>query len=412
MSHSAASHGTASHGAGHGHPSHAPALRMGLPISNAKLGMWLFLGTEIMFFTAFIGSYIVLYFGSPGWPTDTNITHIKIWAGGTNTFVLLTSSYLVVLAHEAMAQGKYQRAWNFLACTFLCSCLFLGIKGIEYYGKITHRILPGMIPETELQAVRMLRDDWKVQMDRTLNSLIPGNDPLHIKQATLSSEIDEAKGPRQAALKAWSDLNVAFSKYRDDVSANRLTLAAAEKIIFDLRNQATVKIGDQERSGIYLTPAVMHSVHEHAEETHTAGHVEHDAAGREVSHQASDTGLHLPELKAGEVALGDEHGHWETLEAKTVKSPQYKYGSLLGSVNVRHPIVYGNIFASTYFLLTGFHAVHVVVGMILFIIALAQGRKLSEKWCNWVENSGLYWHFVDLVWIFLFPLLYIIPGNI
>jgi len=406
------SHGAESHGAAHGHPSHAPALRMGLPISNAKLGMWLFLGTEIMFFTAFIGSYIVLYFGSPGWPTDTNVTHIKIWAGGTNTFVLLTSSYLVVLAHEAMAQGKYKRAWNFLAATFLCSCLFLGIKGVEYYGKFAHRILPGTIPETELQAVRMLRNDWKLQMDQSLNSLIPGEDPLHVKQATLLSEVDEAKGPRQEALRAWADLNMAFSKYREDVSANRVTLADAEKIIFDLRNHATVKVGEQERSGVFVTPAVVRSVHTHAAETHTAGHIEHDAAGREISRQASDQGLHLPELKAGQVALGDENGNWETLDAKSVTAPRLKYAGQMGTVNVRHPIVYGNLFASTYFLLTGFHAIHVVVGMILFLMALAQGSKLSDKWCNWVENSGLYWHFVDLVWIFLFPLLYIVPGNI
>ncbi len=53
------------------HPVSPPAVKMGIPIPNSKLGMWLFLGTEIMFFTAFIGTYIVLYFGSPGWPTDT-----------------------------------------------------------------------------------------------------------------------------------------------------------------------------------------------------------------------------------------------------------------------------------------------------------------------------------------------------
>jgi cytochrome c oxidase subunit 3 len=70
--------------------------------------------------------------------------------------------------------------------------------------------------------------------------------------------------------------------------------------------------------------------------------------------------------------------------------------------------VYGNIFASTYFIMTGFHAIHVIVGMILFIVALKQGSALDEKWTDWVENSGLYWHFVDLVWIFLFPMLYII----
>ena len=60
----------------------APPLKMGLPIPNSKLGMWLFLGTEIMFFTAFIGTYIVLRLGSGGWPNDPNVTHIRIWAGG------------------------------------------------------------------------------------------------------------------------------------------------------------------------------------------------------------------------------------------------------------------------------------------------------------------------------------------
>jgi cytochrome c oxidase subunit 3 len=70
-------------------------------------------------------------------------------------------------------------------------------------------------------------------------------------------------------------------------------------------------------------------------------------------------------------------------------------------------MLYGNLFASIYFLITGFHAIHVIVGMILFAIALKQGSKLDEKWTDWVENSGLYWHFVDLVWIFVFPLIYI-----
>jgi len=48
----------------------------------------------------------------------------------------------------------------------------------------------------------------------------------------------------------------------------------------------------------------------------------------------------------------------------------------------------------------------VIVGMILFGLALF--ARLDESWTDWVENSGLYWHFVDLVWIFLFPLLYIV----
>jgi cytochrome c oxidase subunit 3 len=65
----------------------------------------------------------------------------------------------------------------------------------------------------------------------------------------------------------------------------------------------------------------------------------------------------------------------------------------------------GNMWASTYFLLTGFHAIHVMVGLIVFTILL--GYKLGPKDAGKIENAGLYWHFVDLVWIFLFPLLYL-----
>jgi hypothetical protein len=65
----------------------------------------------------------------------------------------------------------------------------------------------------------------------------------------------------------------------------------------------------------------------------------------------------------------------------------------------------GNMWASTYFLLTGFHAIHVIVGLIVFAVLL--GYRLDRKRAGMIENAGLYWHFVDLVWIFLFPLLYL-----
>jgi cytochrome c oxidase subunit 3 len=65
----------------------------------------------------------------------------------------------------------------------------------------------------------------------------------------------------------------------------------------------------------------------------------------------------------------------------------------------------GNMWASTYFLLTGFHAIHVLVGLIVFAIMLT--LTLDRKRAGMIENAGLYWHFVDLVWIFLFPLMYL-----
>jgi cytochrome c oxidase subunit III len=74
---------------------------------------------------------------------------------------------------------------------------------------------------------------------------------------------------------------------------------------------------------------------------------------------------------------------------------------------LRLPIVIpgGNMWASTYFLLTGFHALHVLVGLIVF--ALMVPMTLGVAAAGFIENIGLYWHFVDLVWIFLFPLLYL-----
>ena len=75
--------------------------------------------------------------------------------------------------------------------------------------------------------------------------------------------------------------------------------------------------------------------------------------------------------------------------------------------SLRLPIMIpsGNMWASTYFLLTGFHALHVIVGLIVFVCILP--LKLDSSRANMIENTGLYWHFVDLVWIFLFPLLYL-----
>ena len=65
----------------------------------------------------------------------------------------------------------------------------------------------------------------------------------------------------------------------------------------------------------------------------------------------------------------------------------------------------GNMWAATYFTLTGFHAIHVLVGLITFACMLP--KKFTADNAGIIENVGLYWHFVDLVWIFLFPLLYL-----
>jgi cytochrome c oxidase subunit 3 len=74
-------------------------------------------------------------------------------------------------------------------------------------------------------------------------------------------------------------------------------------------------------------------------------------------------------------------------------------------------IPYGNMWASCYFAMTGFHALHVLGGIVAFAIILLMGvlGKLGgSKHVAMLEYTGLYWHFVDIVWIFLFPLIYLV----
>ncbi|MGA8870598.1 MAG: cytochrome c oxidase subunit 3 family protein [Candidatus Acidiferrales bacterium] len=74
---------------------------------------------------------------------------------------------------------------------------------------------------------------------------------------------------------------------------------------------------------------------------------------------------------------------------------------------------YVQMFMCFYFFMTGLHALHMVVGLgILTVLVIMTARgKFSSEYYTPLEISGLYWHFVDIVWIFLFPLLYLIGGR-
>ena len=67
-------------------------------------------------------------------------------------------------------------------------------------------------------------------------------------------------------------------------------------------------------------------------------------------------------------------------------------------------------FGSMYYMLTGFHALHVFGGLVVFAIILVMGLRgrFGTQHLGLIEYTGLYWHFVDIVWIFLFPLLYLV----
>src|SRR5262245_29250344 len=125
-----------------------PTLHMGLPLPHGKLAMWLFLVTEIMFFTALIGTYIILRNGTPTanepWPKPHDVHLVEYW-GAINTFVLICSSVSVVLAHWTIARGKIGPTIALIAVTLALGLVFLAIKAIEYKAKWDHDILPAHV---------------------------------------------------------------------------------------------------------------------------------------------------------------------------------------------------------------------------------------------------------------------------
>src|SRR5436853_2059564 len=95
------------------HNEETQLMHMGLPLPNGKLAMWLFLVTEIMFFTGLIGTYLIIRNGAPSesfpWPAPHDV-HLVEWIGAFNTFVLICSSLTVVLAHWNLHTGNVKKA--------------------------------------------------------------------------------------------------------------------------------------------------------------------------------------------------------------------------------------------------------------------------------------------------------------
>ena len=275
-----------------------PVLHMGVPVSNAKLAMWIFLATEIMFFTGLIGTYVVLRNGTPTsqepWPIPEQV-HLIEWVGALNTFVLICSSVTVVLAHYALGKGKIGLAVQYIAATLALGAVFLVIKGFEYTSKYQHDILPGHV------------------FDR----------------------IDGKRGPEY------------MSRIREQLN-------------------------------------------------HITEHSEHGGpAVAECRQLAAEL-----ELKNGQTAISAAD------LGERVKKLLEKYPDL----HLSPVIPFGNLWASCYFAMTGFHALHVLGGLVIFVIILlmAAGGRLGIQHSGMLELTGLYWHFVDIVWIFLFPLLYLV----
>jgi cytochrome c oxidase subunit III len=323
-----------------------PQTHMGLPLSNGKLAMWLFLVTEIMFFTALIGVYVLLRQSTPStpnlhWPKPHEV-HLIEAIGAGNTFVLILSSLTVVLAHHAIGKGNVKAASIYVAITLALGAVFLVVKAYEYRSKWQHDILPGRIGEHLDDPVV-----GQVYAEKIRRQLVKFNKDFPTAEQ-IRSQLKKLKEEQK----------------EDEPEAQKLRqqLEASEKGQRDFSEESINGIG-----------ALLEDMTEkESKEYHPP----------------------LSPVQVGERVM-----------------------NILEEAEKRHetvpltPVIpFGNMWASCYFAMTGFHAMHVLGGLVIFaiILIMAARRRLGTQHESMLELTGLYWHFVDIVWIFLFPLLYLI----
>jgi heme/copper-type cytochrome/quinol oxidase subunit 3 len=103
-------------------------------IPTGRLAIWWVLASEVVIFGGLLGSYLMHRLGHPEWGAVAE--HTQTWIGATNTFVLLTSSFTAVLAHQAAELGDGKKAAKYLLITMGGALTFVCIKAFEWTGEI------------------------------------------------------------------------------------------------------------------------------------------------------------------------------------------------------------------------------------------------------------------------------------
>jgi cytochrome c oxidase subunit III len=401
-------------------------LHMGLPLPHGKLAMWLFLVTEIMFFTGLIGTYIILRNGTPTelnpWPRPHDV-HLAEWMGAVNTFVLILSSFTVVLAHFMLGKGKIKQATQLLAVTLALGCVFLVIKAFEYQAKFSHEILPGQIFE-KLDGESGKRFTYHVT--RQLEHIV---------------ENPQEHGATADGLKQWKE-------FEELAKAKKTEAANFKKTVEDRLAEDKKKADSQIKAD--MDSKARKAIDKDLAEKWKKGQAEIDANSKKIGAEieAARHALIDKAEKSGDKAIAAVADSWALLQMIPDLSPKQINLQILGTKNdkgdgpnehvkpcdivkdssgkeyvvdkgllQKHPdlhvsnaISFGNMWASCYFAMTGFHAIHVLGGLVVFVVILVMAwrGRLGVQHENMLELTGLYWHFVDVVWIFLFPLLYLV----
>ncbi len=365
----------------------------------SKLGMWLFLGTEILLFGGLFCVYTI-FRGTHPEAFEYGHHYLDTNWGVINTLVLILSSFTVALAVRAAQCGFKKELILFLSLTLLLGVDFLGVKTIEYTHKFHENLLWGEAFYANATLPALSAEEVPLE---TL-SIAPG-DPAHGKEIFLGTCASCHGQAGQGMPGLGRDIrNSEFIQQKDEQTLVDFLIEG--RLPGDPLN-TTGKLMPARGGNLALTDQDLGDVAAYIkkmQDQSAAG-----GRGRSRRSRSEETETARPEqpfvmeksfiqdAPEGPQGLGTPMaGHAKEFFADPRRDPD-------------HPKHLQNFF-SIYFLMTGLHGLHVILGLIVIAWLLIRAIRgdFGRRYFTPVDLGGLYWHLVDVIWIFLFPLLYLI----
>lgn len=326
----------------------------------SKLGMWLFLATEILLFGGMFVAYGIFRIQYPELYEQASM-QLDTVLGALNTLVLLLSSLTMAWAIRAAQMDNRKLLIQMLSATMLLATGFLVVKYFEYGHKFDIGIYPG-----------------------------------------INFELDE--GTQSVAdLTGAVPLAPAFERPTGEAAADEAQIVDQEVVEADAGPMAA---GDAELSGADQAGSGVPQEEPVAE---VAAGANETGDGEDVPQEAVEAAV------AGSEAMAGVPGQEDPGELAQTGPVATEHGDdSHADDHGREGEIFSNrragIFFAIYYMMTGIHALHIIIGIIAigFLTFFAARGKYSSVYYTPVENVGLYWHIVDIIWIFVFPLMYLI----
>ncbi len=387
---------------------------------NAKLGIWLFLASEVMLFGALFSSYVLLRVGAE--PGTWSMGLMDLFVGAGNTMVLIASSMFVVLAWAELKQGNLAGYKKWKWATIACAVLFLCVKwGYEWPSKFKHY-------DVWLNNATVLHEKFDkgyhdVALHGEHGDAAHGGDVEEYAEKIYTARFfkEQSEASHAAFDDAWRNGTLALSghinAYEEAQIDVRITGWKADAGVSEAdADKALAKQDAEDAAGLRLNGGLLWEKTDYD----TAKRAEYalGQAGFTVALSVADykTVKAHPWMwrtkrvtediggkpRVSSIVFGLDHSHHQeiTLDVGDIKR--------LSAYEPKHSTFFG-----IYYTITGLHAAHVFGGILIMLynmlpIGLGLWHRDREQFINRIETFGLFWHFVDLVWIFLFPILYIL----